>query len=294
MTLSLCVVVVTRDRPEDVRRLLNSVEGQSRLPEKVVFVDSSEVSCLGEIAREVLGNKVAKIEVILRKCTLPEGRNLGASHAGTDLISFLDDDVVLEPDYFSTVVSFLEGDESGRVGGLEGEVTNFPTWKDFRWSSRLPINAIFFMNLPGRGYYRQSGMARHVVRSKGPVRTEVLSGSNMTFRGTVLAEIKFDESLKGRSHEDLDYSRRVSLKYAMYHLPAAKLLHLETPKARATSAVAAESAVRNPRALLEKNFEMTRKRRLAFNMSLIGQLIHLVIARRVDDIKPFLLEVFRG
>ncbi len=288
------VVVVTRNREDDVKRLLGSIKLQKRLPESIVFVDSSDSSRLDVISQSILGEGKVQIASIVRKCNLPAGRNLGAAELHTDLITYLDDDVVLEPDYFWVVDEFMSSEVGLGVGGVEGETINYPTYKDLRWDFRIGINLLFFLSAPGKGNFRHSGMARHVVRSKFPVRTEVLSGSNMTFRREVLEKFRFDEDLHGRSHEDLDFSRRVSREFVFYHLPNARLAHLEAPRARESSVVAAESGVRNPRTLLHRNFEVDGKMMLAFRMSLVGQLIHLLVARRVDDIKPFLRAVFEA
>jgi hypothetical protein len=292
MSLTICMVVVTRDRQEEVRRLLQSVKEQVRIPDKIVFIDSSESSPLDKLAADVLGDVGPKTEVIREKCTLPVGRNIGARASGCDIVSYIDDDTILEPQYFAAVEDFFCRDMGRAVAGVEGEITNPPGGSSLRQLIRTSINLLLFLNCPGKGYFRHSGWPRPLLSSSVPQRVAFISGSNMSFRYEILKRFMFDEDLlPGRSHEDVEICQRISKHHPMYHLPAARLQHLEAVKARTPSAASAASTVFNSRKAHRKNMPQTAKTRWALRLSFIGLFIHLVMARRVNDLGPFLLAV---
>ncbi len=295
MPLTICVVIVTKDRKDDVMRLTGSLSRQTRAPDKMVLVDSSDDPVTKDPICDLLKCDRGRVEIIPGKCTLPEGRNRGLDAADCDLVSFIDDDTVLERDYFDVVARFFEADDKRAVAGVEGEITNLPVGRLGRESAIHALNAMFFLSYPGRGMFRLSGTSRPLQRSSGPAAVSVLSGANMTFRRDVLMRFRFDEGLRGgRFREDLDVSARLSKEFMLYHLPRARLEHLVTQSARPTSTAAVVSDLRNQRRLFQKNFDTGPKSRLAFRISVLGLFLHLFVDRHVDAIGPFLKELSEG
>jgi GT2 family glycosyltransferase len=292
MALSVCVVVVTMDRKDDLVRLLGSLSLQTRTPETVIIVDSSDVPVPSAAVADALKGKGA-VEVLHRKCSLPEGRNIGLDASSCDLVSYLDDDTVLDSKYYDEVCGLFEHDADGRVAGVEGEYSNLMDTMPGRYRLIHAVNAMLFLSFPGKGGYRLSGTERPLLRSSGPARVEVLSGANMTFRREVLQRFRFDEGLKGgRFREDTDISRRVSREFQLYHLPSARLQHLLVQKARVSSSAAAVADLRNHRRIHKKNFDQSFRSRMAFRISVFGMFVHLFVDRQVDAVKPFLKAVF--
>lgn len=293
MTLSICMVVVTKDRESEVRRLLQSVKEQVRRPDRVVFVDSSEQSSLDRIADELLGKDGPDTELIKVKCTLPGGRNIGTKASRCDIVSFIDDDTVLESRYFATIAEFFESDLGRAAAGVEGEITNPLGGGGFRQLVRTSVSLLFFLSSPGKGYFRHSGWPRPVLSSSAPAKVSFVSGSNMSFRREIVEEFWFDEGLhSARAYEDVEFSQRVSKHHPLYHLPGARLQHLETVKARPPSAATAVSGVVNSRRSHRKNIPQSSKTRFALRLSFIGLFLHLAMARSVDSLGPFLKAVF--
>lgn len=294
MPLTLSMVVVTKDREDEVRRLLESVRRQVRMPDKIVLVDSSKSSSLDRVSREVFGGGGPKVELVRQACTLPEGRNIGARASGCDIVSYIDDDTVLEPRYYSTVEAFFESDVGREVAGVEGEIVNPPGGDTIRQKVRVSVNLLLFLSCPGKGYFRQSGWPRPLLSSPGPQRVSFVSGSNMSFRREVMDAFRFDEDLSpARPYEDVEFSQRVSKRHELYHLPGARLEHLEVVKARAPSAATAVSGVVNSRRSHRKNIPQNAKTRWALRISMCGLFLHLVMARRVNDLGPFVIAVVR-
>jgi glycosyltransferase involved in cell wall biosynthesis len=293
--LTICMVVVTKDREDEVKRLLVSVAAQVKVPDKIVFVDSSDSSHLKEAAVEILKDKCPLIELVQRKCTLPEGRNIGIDRSKCDLVSFIDDDAVLDSGYFASIESFLESDPSRAIAGVEGEITNMYKTSIGMHSFWWAFNALFYLSYPGKGTYRRSGLPRPLLRSSAPVQVQVLSGSNMTIRREVLEKMRFDEELRGGGwREDLEFSRRVSMKHRLFHLPGARMQHVVSEKSRLSQSRFPAANLVNHRKLFAKNFDQDTRSRLAFKISELGMLLHLIFDRQVNAIKPFIQELLRG
>lgn len=185
------MVVVTKDREDEVRRLLVSVAAQGKVPDKIVFVDSSDSSLLKDAAVEILKDKCPPVELVLRKCTLPEGRNIGIDRCKCDLVSFIDDDAVLDPGYFASIESFLGSDSTKAIAGVEGEITNVYKSSIGMHSFWWAFNALFYLSYPGKGTYRQFGT---------PEAASSLLGSGA---GAGLVRLEHDYEARGAREDEI-------------------------------------------------------------------------------------------
>jgi len=124
MTHCLTLVVATKDRPDDLRHMLNSLQNQTMPPEEIVLVDAS--SCPVEA---ILGEYPALSLRYLRH--LPPSaaaqRNAGiqASSPSATLIGFADDDIIFEPEAFELMMGFWESAPSDTLGAAFN-LRNFP------------------------------------------------------------------------------------------------------------------------------------------------------------------------
>jgi len=115
LSLSLCVV--TRDRPDWLRALLDTVVAQTRRPDEVLVVDNSP----SQSARGVADAFVEQLP--LRYLSEPRGklgalRSLAIQQSTGEIICFTDDDCLLEPDWVAQAErSFLRDSRIGAVGG---------------------------------------------------------------------------------------------------------------------------------------------------------------------------------
>ena len=98
-------MVATKDRPDDLGRMLKSMSGQSALPDQVIIVDASSIP-VQEIAAEF---KPLNIKYIRHpQPSASKQRNVGISAVApdTDLIGFLDDDIEFEPGAIEAMLRF--------------------------------------------------------------------------------------------------------------------------------------------------------------------------------------------
>jgi GT2 family glycosyltransferase len=132
MSTDIGVVILTMgQRPEDLRRALDSVLTQQDVQVEVVVVGNGwEPTGLPEGVRSV---------GLTENVGIPAGRNAGVSHVGGDLLFFLDDDASLPDPYF---LASIKGrfDSNARLGLIQPRVED-PTGAQppGRWVPRLRV-----------------------------------------------------------------------------------------------------------------------------------------------------------
>jgi GT2 family glycosyltransferase len=229
--MTISIVVCTRNRPDDLRDCLASLASQRRLPDELLVVDASDDDASVRVVEEWRRTLPRLAAQVIRTAPgLTRQRNRGVAAAGGDLITFLDDDVVLAPGYLAAIVGVFQLDPG--LGGAEGTVET-PPLRGRRWWANA-FRALFGMNSLGRRRgVKRSGF---VTYDPSPRRTRPVSclvGCNMTFRREVFDRFRFDEWYDGYGlGEDMDFSYRVSRAYRLVQTPHARLVHRVSPVAR--------------------------------------------------------------
>src|SRR2546426_494727 len=114
------------NRPESLKKCLASLAAQSVPPMEVIIVHAGSDERLGErLARDY---RAAPFVVRYERSrpSLVLQRNLGIDRSSGTVVFFLDDDVVLEPEYVERVLEAYQADTFGEVGGVQGSITNPP------------------------------------------------------------------------------------------------------------------------------------------------------------------------
>ena len=115
------VVVATRDRPEALRRCLDSLERLDYPSFEIVVVDNCPSS--GEAAEVVAGMHRAPSTVRYVREDSPGlacAHNRGLRDADGDIVAFTDDDVVVDRHWLDAIVDVFAGDPT--VGGVTGMI----------------------------------------------------------------------------------------------------------------------------------------------------------------------------
>jgi predicted nucleotidyltransferase len=115
--LRVSAVIVTRDRPAHFARCLPTLLGQRRAPDELVVVDSSS----NDDTASLVSRCAAPFPVRLVRPShggVAAARNAGVDAAEHEIIAFVDDDVVLEPEWLEALeFSFLRDPRIGIAGG---------------------------------------------------------------------------------------------------------------------------------------------------------------------------------
>ena len=205
------VVIPTKNRPEDLDRLIDSINRSTVTPSTVVIIDQSP-----EIKNIVISNNYKVIHVHATNVSgLCAAKNLGVSYCNSDVIHFFDDDIILDSDYFEIINQHLE--KNPDIVGICGRQKNSK-------SSRLKLAAFSFFHIgPFRDIRKKcnSGYAKEDL-----VETNILPGGITAYRKEVFEYFQFDEALvKYCLGEDMDFSYRVSKRNKLAFATDALALH---------------------------------------------------------------------
>ncbi len=220
--ISFAFVVPTKDRGEELRRMLASLVTQTRLPDQVIVVDGSGIAvswCVAEFAD-------LQIDYLrLLPPSLSAQRNAGMAmlrpeitHAG-----YLDDDVVLETDAVCQMASFWAS-AGVDVGGAAFNVVNMTQLKDSVPRRRSGV----FGN--GAGKVAPNGLVHELCEVRENLETDWLCGGATVWRREVIENYAYDNWCQGTGFmEDVDYSYGVRERYRLFVVAAARLVHFSQP-----------------------------------------------------------------
>ena len=115
-------VIPTKDRGEDLRRMLRSLVAQTRLPDQVIVVDGSGVE-VSWCAAEFPELKIDYVRMLPPSLSAQRNAGMAMLRAEITHAGYLDDDVVLELDAVYEMASFWGG-AALDVGGAAFNVVN--------------------------------------------------------------------------------------------------------------------------------------------------------------------------
>lgn len=224
MTSHLSIVICTKDRPDDLRRLLNSIERQTLKPNDIIVVDGSDDPILN-VVKDFECLSINYITV--RPPSLPKQRNKGISllKPETDWVGFLDDDLVLSDDSFEKIIECTDNFKSKKkLGGISMMITNVP---DAPYS---PIRGFFLLDHQKDGHFTTSGTAGMLRKTDKTVEVQWLSGGVTFWSKEVLDKFTFDEWFAGTGYmEDVDFSYSVGKEFSLAYCGESKCEHFQHP-----------------------------------------------------------------
>ena len=286
------VIIATRNRPDDLERTLRSIaRAESAGDLLVMIVDGSDP---GQVAanQRVVAN-LSSLDIDHRLFpgppSLARQRNAGIHRLpeSVELVFFLDDDVILDPEYFRQITrAFDQHPDIVGVGGYDASISSQP-----ECSLRQVSRFAFLLDHPRPGCVLPSGQASSpdCADISDPVNVQWLTGFSMAYRRHVLEQERFDASLEGYSHyEDRDLSVRISHYGRLVVLPGARLHHRKSPTNRYDSKQFTYSSLVHIYWFVEKNIQHPL-RKPAFWWATIGQTLALIVSS-----KPQKWDALRG
>jgi len=115
--LTITVGVITRNRANDLAAMLDSLTRQVRCPDEVLVVDNGSTDRTQAVLAEFSDRLPIRIR-FLSEPNIPRARNVVIEESANEIISFIDDDCISEPEWLATVEQgFLRADNIGIVGG---------------------------------------------------------------------------------------------------------------------------------------------------------------------------------
>jgi GT2 family glycosyltransferase len=208
---SVSLVLPTLDRPEAIYNLLRHLEHQTVSPREILVVDQSAIPD-ERVAAYASANPLVRHHRIAER-GLPNARNVGVGLATGDVVLFLDDDSIPDPDLVRFhAESYADAGVSGVGGRVQGG---------------------YDAGGAAVGKFRKSD--GKVVRNFGATTrcgVDHLPGGNMSFRREVFGRVGgFDKAYGGSAiGEETDFclrARRAGCSFVFE--PRASLEHLHLP-----------------------------------------------------------------
>lgn len=266
MNFSLIICTYMRSNP--LLKLLQSVKTQTLYPDEIIIVDAS----LNQDTKEMLEfNAFENLHYFLvaeKDRGLTRQRNYGIERVGNEMeiVCFLDDDTVLEPDYFEQLLNTFE--MYPEALGAGGYISNETPWEKMNENEVIKIDEFSY-----DGWKRKDG-SRFVLRKKlgldsdcppgfSPLfshgrsvgflppsgktyEVEQVMGGVAAFRKSVFDTFQFSTYFEGYGlYEDADFCLRVAKTGKLYLNTAAKLSHFHNPSGRPNQYQYGNMVVRN-------------------------------------------------
>ena len=265
-------LVTSRNRPQELRRLIESILGQSVLPKEIVLVDASDDPDERSLRDLIEG---AGVDFVF--LTAEPGRthqlNTGVDASSGEIVLINDDDVVLEQRYHEAMLAVFE-QGGASVGGVQGTIIG-DTLKSIPMRA---FRALFLLSRhtkdsPGR--LLRSGYYTTPARPTRLHQVEALRLCGLAFRREVFTDNRFDETLEGYAlKEDIDLSYRVSRHYKLFVTPDARFHHLKAPGSRISVRQKSRMHVINNFRIHRRNLNQGRASGIAFAWALLGRVLY--------------------
>ena len=108
--MKLNIAIATYNRQEDLEKCLKSIQKQTLFPQEIVIIDDGNLlqKWVMHIQKEFehmgIFVKYYKKNHTRERCGLAESKNIALNVASEEIILFLDDDVILEPNFFESIM----------------------------------------------------------------------------------------------------------------------------------------------------------------------------------------------
>ena len=229
--LAYSIVIATFERPAELRVTLDSIAAQTRLPARVIVVDSSH----DELTQRITNDFATRLPLRYERADRPSAavqRNQGATHVETPLIAFLDDDVFVPAGTFAAICATFDRDVTQRIGGIAARIDGM---------EHTPPRGLLWW------YYRlQAGYAHPTYGGKlfGPainclptygegdgelIRSDWLNSTCVFYRTELFRRERFPE-FEGYSFlEDVHVSARIGRTHELFFHRTATFEHRDAP-----------------------------------------------------------------
>ena len=255
-------------RPEPLLKLLQSVQAQNLYPDEILIIDGSTNNKTEIVLNE---NQFENLQYFLvddQNRGLTKQRNFGINKVSNniEIVCFLDDDTVLEPNYFENLLETYN--QFPDALGVGGYICNETKWEEASDNYIPKINEFYF-----DGWKRKEG-SRFILRKKLHLdsdcppgfsssfshgrsvgflppsdkiyEVEQLMGGVSSFRKSVFETFSFSTYFEGYGlYEDADFTLRVAKTGKLYLNTSAKLNHYHAASGRPNQYYYGKMVVRN-------------------------------------------------
>jgi len=265
MPNTVAVIIPTKNRSIDLGLTFESIIRQSILPNQIIVVDQSEDDESCKQVEKLYREARSQVRDVVRLDSVRDpgisggavARNRAMEIARGDIWLFLDDDVILEPNFVEELLAVYQ--QHPHVLGVSGIISNYhkPHWAYLLW-------AIVFLRGPFHDERQPIYWNANRLRKTEPIQVGKFTGALMSFRAEAIRANRFDENLIGVSDgEDVDFCARLGSDPFLVIAPRARLIHKKSAVGRTQDHWLRRFAQANYY-LYHRNWQSGIRNRLAF------------------------------
>jgi GT2 family glycosyltransferase len=229
----LSLVIATKDRPDDLRRLLCSLAAQSARPDDVVIVDASATP-VDRVLSEFPELNTRYMRHWPPSAAAQRNAGIRACSTVSELIGFVDDDAAFEPEAIANMLRFWET-AAGNTLGASFNMRNYPLTGG-QWFKRSAIAQFLGLYSAEPGAVAPSGWHTAIGQVETTRFVEWLPSGAVVWRRGVFEAGAFDEFFGGYSYlEDLDFSYSLSRRGRLAVVADAGYLHFSSAGGRGSA-----------------------------------------------------------
>jgi len=218
--LDISIIVPTKDRPNHIKNLLESIKKLNVKVGQILIADGS-----GNIL-EIVDSYKEDLNIQWLKC--PElgqinQRNYALKFVNSNIkiIAYLDDDLILDKNSIKNIINFWN-EVKPAPAGVSFNITNLNS------QPNSFLRKFFFMQLEPLGKVLPSGYNTPIVNIKKSIKSDWLLGGATLWRKDILDKnIVPKSSMNWAISEDLIFSYPISKKENLYVCANAKVLHFD-------------------------------------------------------------------
>ena len=265
----ISLVVATKDRPDDLGKLLESLRRQTVGPAEVVVVDASSEPV------EPLMVKFSDLTIRYVRHWPPSAaaqRNAGirACEPGATLIGFADDDTTFEPKAFANMLNFWQNAAPDLLGAAFN-IRNYPQ-RSSGFLKRSALADRLGLYSPRPGSVARSGWQTIIGEFAETQFVDWVPSTAVLFRRAVFDHDVFDEFFDGYSYlEDLDLGYSLSRIGRLAVVADAGFFHFPSSAGRVSARTFGRYEVRN-------RLYFVRKHSLSLARCYLGLAIRLAMS----------------
>ncbi|WP_136443973.1 glycosyltransferase family 2 protein [Pacificoceanicola onchidii] len=252
--LSFDVVIATRNRPDALALTIPLLLSQSRVPEKLIVIDSSDDHApVAQVVAETTAGHDVEVICEHSEKGLTRQRNRGLTHVSAEIVFLPDDDTLFFPGTSAAILEVYERDTEKKVAAVNPRISLVPPpgsldeaayamsdahtaeAKTVKWRTRI---GRMLPDINPRMVIGKALVARAPdlpwMAEIDAVHVEWMTGFRMTFRTQAIKAVGFEPVFGGYSlFEDTDASWAVTDHGCVVGAHKGKVYHHRFPGGRA-------------------------------------------------------------